>query len=354
MPPESNRESKKRRVLTGIKPTGMPHIGNYLGAIQPAIELASSYDSFLFIADLHALTAFQPPVILAEQTLVVAATWLAFGLDPSRVVFYKQSDIKEIPMLAWILSCVTPLGLLNRAHSIKDARAKGVSDDDMNHGTFAYPVLMAADILLFDADVVPVGKDQKQHLEIAQEAARRFNNAYGQDLLRVPEPLINESVMTVPGLDGRKMSKSYDNTIEMFIPDKELEKKVKSIKTNSTPFGSALSTDQDTVFNLYKLFASPEETQEIARRYSTGRKDPNIPDSSLSDPIRENGFGYGDAKKALSKAILDRCGDARREYIRLMDDKVYLRRVLAEGALKAQTAAEAVLRRVTDAVGIVR
>jgi tryptophanyl-tRNA synthetase len=338
-------EPRKKRVLTGVKPTGVPHIGNYLGAIQPALELSKEYDSFLFIADLHALTTRQDPAHLTEQTFCVAATWLAAGLDPSRVVFYKQSDIPEIPTLAWILSCYTPLGLLNRAHSIKAARQEGATDEDINHGLFTYPVLMAADILIFDTDVVPVGKDQKQHLEIAQEAARKLNLAHGE-VLRVPEPKIDEAVMTVPGLDGRKMSKSYGNSIELFASDKELWNKIKNVKTDSTVYGQPLNPENEVMFEIYKLLGRPEQVAKLEAQYRSGRTDPNDP---ASKP-----FGWGDAKKALNEIVLERFGPARAEYRRLMNDKPYLRKLLAEGAEKARTTAAGVLGRVLDAVGIVR
>jgi tryptophanyl-tRNA synthetase len=345
-------DGPKRRVLSGIKPTGVPHLGNYLGAIRPSLELTKSYDAFLFIADLHALTARQDPKDLAEQTYSVAATWLALGLDPSKVVFYKQSDIPEVATLAWILSCFTPLGLLNRAHSIKDARAKGVSDEDLNHGVFAYPVLMAADILLFDADLVPVGKDQKQHLEITQEAARKFNNAYGE-ILRVPEAVIDEAVMTVPGLDGQKMSKSYDNTIELFSNEKQLWTKLKSIKTDSTAYGAPLNPEGETIFNLYKVLATPGELERFRAQYLSGRKDPGLSDSAVAEP-QKNYFGWGDAKRALQELIVARLGGVRSEYDRLMADKPYIRKLLLEGAGKARIVAQGVLGRVMDATGIVR
>ncbi|MCK6545781.1 tryptophan--tRNA ligase [Myxococcota bacterium] len=345
--------ASKKRVLTGVKPTGVPHIGNYLGAIRPALELTKDHDGFLFIADLHALTTRQDPAKLREETYAVAATWLSLGLDPKKVTFYKQSDIPEVTELAWVLSCFTSLGLLNRAHSIKDARDKGKSDDELNHGVFTYPVLMAADILLFDIDLVPVGKDQKQHLEITQEAARKLNNACGGDVLKVPEALIDESVMTVPGLDGRKMSKSYDNTIELFSTDKQLLNRVKGIKTNSTEYGAPLDADTDTIFQLYKLFAAPAETDKLLASYRSGRRDPSIVDASLEDPTK-NYFGWGQAKQALYEIILDRLGPARKEYDRLMADKPYIRALLREGAERARATASVVLGRVYDAVGIVR
>lgn len=336
-------EMRKKRVLTGVKPTGMPHIGNYLGAIRPALDLAKEYDSFLFIADLHALTAKQDPQKLVEETYGVAATWLALGVDPNRVIFYKQSDIPEIPTLAWLLSRFMPLGLLNRAHTMKELRDKGLDEEHINHAIFTYPVLMAADILAFDIDFVPVGKDQKQHLEIAQEAARKFNNDYGENMLRVPEAKIDEAVMTIPGLDGRKMSKSYDNTIELFAGDKELLTKIKSIKTDSTEYGQPLKPE--LIYDLHKLIAKPEENAKLLAQYQSGRMDPG-------DPASKN-FGWGDAKKALNAAILDHLGPARAEYARLMQDKPHIRKLLAEGAEKARVISREVLGRALDAVGIV-
>ena len=343
--------TKRERSLTGVKPTGTPHIGNYLGAIRPAIELSKKNESFLFIADFHALTTEQDPARMKAQTYEVAATWLALGLDPNETVFYTQSDVPETATLAWILSCFTPLGLLNRAHSVKDARAKGVSDDDLSHGLLDYPVLMAADILLYDADVVPVGKDQKQHLEITQEIARKFNNTYG-DVLRVPRAQIDERVMTIPGLDGRKMSKSYGNVIGLFDPDKRVIKRIKEIKTDSTPYGEPLRTEDETVFALYQLLASPEDTAAMRRRYETGRRDPERPDAQLAD-AKDNYFGWGNAKKALYECVLDHLGPARAEYARLMADQNHIRQLLLEGADKARAVARPVLQRVQDAVGFV-
>ena len=343
-----------KRVLTGIKPTGVPHIGNFLGAIEPSLKLAEQYDSFLFIADLHALTSAPNPAELREQTYCVAATWLAFGLDPDKTVFYRQSDIPEIPTLAWLLSCQLPLGMLNRAHSFKDfITNKGMSPEDAKHGLFSYPVLMAADIIGLDADFVPVGKDQKQHLEIAQEAARKFNHVYGagESILKVPEARIDEAVMTVPGLDGRKMSKSYDNTIQVFVPDKALLKRVKAIKTDSTEYGLPLNPTGDVVFELYKLFARGEQTDQLRRQYESGRKNPDLTDADQADPSA-NYFGWGDAKKALHSILLERFSDARTEYHRLMDDKAYLDSRLKSGAERARTVASGVLERAVTACGI--
>ncbi len=345
--------SAKKRVLTGVKPTGIPHIGNYLGAIEPALKLAREHDAYLFIADLHALTIHPDPAELREQTYCVAATWLAFGLDPEQTVLYRQSDVPEIPTLAWLLSCQLPLGMLIRGHSFKDVTDKGLPAEDVKHGFFSYPVLMAADILAFDADVVPVGKDQKQHLEIAQEAARKFNNQYGDGdaILKVPEARIDEAVMTVPGLDGRKMSKSYDNTVQVFVPDKPLLKRVKAIKTDSTEYGEPLEPKGDTVFELYTLLASAEQTEQLRRQYMAGRRNPEIEDDDLDDPT-SNYFGWGDAKKALHALLVERFAGARDEYNRLMDDRRYLDQLLRKGAERARGVASGVLERALQASGI--
>ena len=344
--PETKRAT---RVLTGIKPTGIPHIGNYFGAIEPGLRLARQYESFFFIADLHALTTSPKPELLAEETYSVAATWLALGLDADRTFFYRQSDIPEVTELAWILGCVVPMGLLQRAHTFKDLRDnKGQAPEDIRLGLFSYPVLMAADILLFDADVVPVGKDQKQHLEICQEAARKLNHIYDQDVLTIPEAQIDERVMTVPGLDGRKMSKSYSNGIPIFASRKQLKKLVGTIKTDSTEFGSPLPPNQDTILSLFELFARPPEVAQLKIRYRTARIDPTGPDT------RDNYFGWGHAKSALVEAIDEQFSSARDEYTRLMADRGHIDAVLERGAERARAIAQPVLARVRRAVGIRR
>ncbi len=340
----------KKRVLTGIQPSGIPHIGNILGAIEPSLRLAQNHDGFLFIADLHALTKQPEPKQLQAQIHSVAAAWLALGLNPDQTVFYRQSDVPEVPILAWLLSCQCPLGMLNRAHTFKELTDnKGMPGEDVRHGIYSYPVLMAADILAFDADVVPVGKDQKQHLEITQELARKFNHVYGggEAILKVPEAKIDEAVMTVPGLDGRKMSKSYDNTIHVFLEDKPLLKRIKQIKTDSTEYGAPLTAAGDTVFELYKLFATEAQTTRLRRQYETGRKNP---DENVDD--ERNYFGWGDAKKALHGVLVERFGDARAEYHRLMDDQGHLDRLLAAGAERARNVARGVLERALRACGI--
>ncbi len=342
-------EPKKLRVLTGIKPSGAPHIGNYLGAIRPALKLAETHDSFLFIADLHALTTERDPARLREQTFEVAATWLACGLDPDEVVLYAQTDVPETTELAWLLSCFAPMGLLKRAHSYKDQTAKGATDEDISHGLFSYPVLMAADILLMDADFVPVGKDQKQHVEIAQEIARKVNNAYGE-VLHLPSPKIEESVMTIPGLDGRKMSKSYNNAIPLFGTDKQTKKLIKQIKTDSTEYGQPLAPKDELVFSLYELFATDEQVVKLRTQYEAGRRDPSKQDSDFEDPT-DNYFGWGNAKKELGELVVDYLGPARKEYARLMADKGHIRKLMLEGADKAREVAAATLHRVKDAAG---
>ena len=341
-----------KRVLTGVKPTGTPHIGNYFGAIKPAIDLAQSHESYLFLADLHALTIRPKPDQLVHDTYSVSAAWIALGTDPSKTVFYRQSDIPEIPFIAWILSCNLPLGYLNRAHSFKDVQQKGTSRDDVLHGLYSYPVLMASDILTFDVDLVPVGKDQKQHLEIAQEIARKFNNYYGQteELLKVPEAQIDEQVMTIPGLDGRKMSKSYDNTLTPFMDGKMLKKAVKKITTTSDEYGSPLPTDNDVILDLIKLLA-PDKHSKLTNSYKTGRKNPDIDETTLGDP-QENFFGWGDAKKALIEAAETRFAEANQEYNRLMSDKAELENLLQKGAIKARETAQKVAKRVAEAVGL--
>jgi tryptophanyl-tRNA synthetase len=334
------------RVLTGIKPTGVPHLGNYLGAIQPAIELAKTHDSFLFIADLHALTTFQKREQLIEDTYAVAAAWIAHGLDPEKVVFYRQSDVPEIPMLAWVLGCVLNKGLLERAHSYKDALAnKGLTEEEVNMGLFSYPVLMAADILAFDTDVVPVGKDQQQHVEICREAARKLNLAYG-DVLKVPVARIDEKVMTIPGLDGRKMSKSYDNTIKVLgTSEKDLQKKmVGKIICDSTELGQPLSTESSTVAQLYALFADQTKNDLFLRRAHAGRIDP--------DDASSEAFGWGTAKKELFDLLLERFRRDRAEYDRLMADRGHIDQLLQKGAERARAVASTILARVLTATGI--
>ena len=320
------------RYLTGVQSSGQPHLGNILGAIAPAIEFSKRDDaeSFFFIADLHSLTTIKDGPVRRAHTRSVAAAWLACGFDAERNVFYRQSDLPEVTELAWYLSCFTPYPMLANAHSFKD---KSDRLSDVNAGLFNYPVLMAADILLYDADFVPVGKDQKQHLEITRDIAAALNNSVGREVLKLPEALIREEVMTIPGTDGRKMSKSYKNTIDLFAPENELKKQVMSIITDSTPLEEPKNPDICNVFALYSLLASPEQTAEMRRRYEAG------------------GYGYGHAKKELLSLILDKYAETRKEYTRLMDDQDTLENLLLEGAEKARRVGSKVLKRVRETLG---
>lgn len=320
------------RILTGIQSTGIPHLGNLLGAIFPAIEMGArpGNDAFLFIADLHSFTTIRNAELLRENTYAVAAAWLACGLDIDRVTFYRQSDVPEVTELAWYLSCLTPYPMLANAHSFKD---KSSDVSQVNAGLFQYPVLMAADILLYDADVVPVGKDQKQHLEITRDIAGAFNRAYGADCLVIPEARINEALMTIPGTDGRKMSKSYDNTVNIFLPEKQLKKQVMSIVTDSRSLEDPKDPATDNVFQLYKLLAPPEGVQEMERKYLAGQ------------------YGYGHAKKELLALLLERFAGERERFQRLLDDKAELDRSLAVGAGKAREVAATTLQRIRTRSG---
>ncbi|MFN3952333.1 MAG: tryptophan--tRNA ligase [Thermaurantimonas sp.] len=320
------------RYLTGVQSSGQPHLGNILGAIAPAIEFSKRDDaeSFFFIADLHSLTTIKDGPVRRAHTRSVAAAWLACGFDAERNVFFRQSDLPEVTELAWYLSCFTPYPMLANAHSFKD---KSDRLSDVNAGLFNYPVLMAADILLYDADFVPVGKDQKQHLEITRDIAAALNNSVGREVLKLPEALIREEVMTIPGTDGRKMSKSYKNTIDLFAPESELKKQVMSIITDSTPLEEPKNPDICNVFALYSLLASPEQTTEMRRRYEAG------------------GYGYGHAKKELLSLILDKYAETRKEYTRLMDEQDILENLLLEGAEKARRVGSKVLKRVRETLG---
>lgn len=317
------------RALTGIKPTATPHIGNLLGAIVPALRLQETHDAYYFIADYHALTTVHDGARMRGWVREVAATWLALGLDPARTVLWVQSDVPEVCELAWILSCVTGHGVLERAHAYKAAVADG---RDINVGIFTYPVLMAADILLYDTDVVPVGKDQKQHVEIARDMAIAFNHRFG-DTLVVPEVAIQEEVATVPGLDGRKMSKSYGNGIEIFLPAKQLRKKLMSIVTDSKGMEEPKDPTTCNVFALYKLFATPEQVADLAARYRAG------------------GLGYGHAKQELFEVMDARLAPARARYEALLADPAALDPVLEDGAARARAVARATIDRVRQAAG---
>lgn len=326
-------------ALTGIKPTGTPHLGNYLGAIKTALERVESSRAIYFIADYHALTTVHDGEALRHSIREVAATWLALGLDPEQAIIYKQSDIPEIFELNWVLSCFTPKGFMNKAHAYKAKvqvnQEKGDElDSGVNMGLFGYPCLMNADILLFNSDIVPVGKDQKQHVEFARDIATRFNKNYKQDILTIPEPLIMEFTETIPGLDGRKMSKSYNNTIELFLPSKKLRKKVNKIVTNSQEVHEAKDPESCQVFALYKFFSTQEEQDQLAQRY------------------REGGMGWGEAKQTLFEAIESHFGEARDRYDELMSHPEKIDAILADGARKAREIAQAKLSEIRQAVGV--
>ncbi len=325
------------RVLTGIKPTGSPHVGNLLGAIRPAIQLADSgLDAMYFIADYHALTTVQDAKRMAELTREVAATWLAFGLDPARVAFYRQSDIPEIFELAWVLACFTSKGWMNKAHAYKAAVEAAKTDDPdagIYMGLYEYPILMAADILAFDVDLVPVGKDQLQHIEIARDIAQRINHITGREVLKLPRAKIDAITELVPGIDGRKMSKSYDNTLPLFATPKQLAKQVGRIVTDSLPPEAPKDPDTSTVFKIYRAVATPGETLALAERFRAG-------------------IGWGDAKKLLADRLLVELGDASARYAALMADPGKLDALLVTGAAKARVMARATLDRVRAAIGI--
>ena len=325
-------------ALTGIKPTGSPHIGNYLGMYRPALDLMKKYQGMYFVADYHALTTMRDPQHLRDLVYEVAASWIALGLDPDKAIFFRQSDIPEIPEFAWILACFTSKGLLNRAHAYKDAVDKNLEldhdpDEGINGGLFYYPVLMAADILLYGSDVVPVGLDQKQHIEITRDIAEAFNRIYG-DVLKVPEGVIQETVMKVPGIDGRKMSKSYDNTIPIFAPEKALRKQIMRIVTDSKRPEDPKDPDGDNLFGLLQFFASPERLEAIRGLYING------------------GAAYGELKKELAGLILDHFAEAREKYTSLIQDKAYLDKVLLEGAAKARAMGQPYLAAARKATGI--
>lgn len=321
----------RKRVLSGIQPTGTLHLGNYFGMMKPAIELQDSgQECFYFIADYHALTQLPEPRLLRERSRGVALDFLACGLDPERTVFFRQSDVPEVHELTWVLSCLTPVGLLERCHSYKDKIARGLTP---NHGLFSYPVLMAADILLYGSHLVPVGKDQKQHLEVTRDLAIRFNNAYG-DILVVPDAMIRDEVAVVPGLDGQKMSKSYDNTIELFGEPKAMRQKIMRIVTDSTPVEAPKNPDSCNVFALYKLLAGDAEREALRQRYLAG------------------GMGYGHAKQALAEKYAAVFAPMRARRQELLAQPTLVEDVLQAGAAKARAAARETLARVRAAIGL--
>jgi tryptophanyl-tRNA synthetase len=319
------------RILTGIQSTNIPHLGNILGAIVPALEMSEKYnESLFFIADLHTLTSRKEPDFIRESTRAVAATWLSFGLDTSRSIFYRQSRVPQVTELTWYLNCFTPYPMLANAHSFKD---KSDHLSDVNAGLFTYPVLMAADILLYDAGFVPVGKDQQQHLEIAADIAAAANHRTGQELFIIPQAVMDGRVMLIPGTDGRKMSKSYNNFINIFLPEKDLRKVVMSIKTDSRKVDEPKDPEGDTVFTLYSKIAGDDAVSDMRTKYLEGR------------------IGYGAAKEALFEAILSRFAAQRKSYSELMSQPAYLEEQLAEGERRAAEMADRKLNEVRVALG---
>ncbi len=320
------------RILTGVQSTGVPHLGNILGAIKPAIQMANKpeNESFLFIADMHSLTQIKDGEQLRENTYATAATWLACGLDPEKTVFYRQSDIPEVTELTWYLSCYFPYNRLLLAHSFKD---KADRLEDVNAGLFTYPLLMAADILLYDAEFVPVGKDQLQHLEMTRDVAGRFNHQMGETFV-LPEAQINEHTMLIPGMDGEKMSKSRNNFIDIFLPEKQLKKSLnKGIVTDDTPLEAPKDPDSAIVYQLYKLIASEDESNQLAEK------------------LRAGGYGWGHAKLDLLNAVLENFKEEREKFNYYMENRKELDEILLSGAEKARKTATEVLQRVRSKVG---
>ncbi|SEI77993.1 tryptophanyl-tRNA synthetase [Cyclobacterium xiamenense] len=320
------------RVLTGIQSSGKPHLGNILGAIKPAIDLSreGNNESFIFIADFHSLTTIKDAAQRVENVNAVAAAWLAFGLDTEKTVFYRQSRIPEVTELTWYLSCFTPYPMLANAHSFKD---KSDRLADVNAGLFTYPILMAADILLYEANLVPVGKDQLQHLEISRDIANTFNHRVGEELLTVPEPRISDNVKIIPGTDGQKMSKSYNNYIDIFLPEKQLKKNINAIVTDSTPLEEPKNPDTCTVYALYSLIAEKEQTAALRNRYLQGN------------------FGYGHAKKELLELILENFGSERTTFDHFMNNPQELESRLEVGEKRARETAQVLLNKVRNHLG---
>lgn len=319
------------RILTGVQSTGLPHLGNILGAMKPAISLSNKpeNEAFLFIADLHSLTTVRDPEVLRENTYGTAAAWLAFGYDTEKNTFYRQSDVPQVTELTWYLSCFTPYPMLANAHSFKD-KANRLSD--VNAGLFIYPVLMAADIILYDAEYVPVGKDQKQHLEMTRDIANTINHQYG-DVFVIPEPMLDDKVMIVPGIDGQKMSKSYHNFINIFLPEKQLRKQVMKIVTDEKTLEEPKDPDHSIIVDLYALIGSKEQTETLKQKYRAGN------------------YGYGHAKQELFELIMDTYAGPRLEFDRFMADKGQMDEVLQKGAAKAAIVANETLHRVREKLG---
>ncbi|MBK7311057.1 MAG: tryptophan--tRNA ligase [Sphingobacteriaceae bacterium] len=320
------------RILTGIQSTNVPHLGNILGAIMPAIELSKKpgNESLFFIADLHTLTSVKNAAFIRESTKAVTATWLAFGFDTQKNLFYRQSRVPQVTELTWYLNCFTPFPMLANAHSFKD---KSERLSDVNSGLFTYPVLMAADILLYDANYVPVGKDQVQHLEMTRDIASAFNNKMGKEVFVLPEVLVNEDTKVVPGIDGQKMSKSYNNFINIFLPEKDLKKVIGTIITDSKGLEEPKDPNTDNVFKLYQLLGSKEQTESLRANYLKG------------------GFGYGHAKTALFELILDKFKKERETFNSLMNNEALLEKELSIGEAKAAKIANEKLKQVRELIG---
>lgn len=329
----------KQRVLTGITTTGTPHLGNYVGAIRPAIEASrdDSIDSFFFLADYHALIKCQEPALVRQSSKEIAATWLALGLDTDKALFYRQSDVPEITELTWVLCCNAAKGLMNRAHAYKaavQANEEGGEDPDfaVTMGLFSYPVLMAADILMFNAEKIPVGRDQIQHVEMARDIAQRFNHNFA-DVFTLPEAVVDDNVAVLQGLDGRKMSKSYSNTIPLFLPEKQLRKAINKIKTNLLEPGEPKNADDSTVFQVWSAFASAAEIQRMRDDFA-------------------NGIAWGEAKKQLFELVNSELAGARERYNQLMEDPQHIEKVLQQGAARARDHSAPLMGKVRHAVGI--
>lgn len=318
------------RVLSGIQPSGQLHLGNYLGMMKPMLAYMDKSELFVFIVNLHALTSVTNGRELAHQTLEAAADFLALGLDPDRCYFWVQSDVPEVVELSWILTCITPMGLLERAHSYKDKVAKGIA---FNHGLFAYPILMAADILLYQTNIVPVGKDQKQHIEITRDIAIKFNHEYGETFV-IPEGEISDDVATIPGVDGQKMSKSYGNAIEIFLDEKSLRNRVMSILTDSTPVDQPKDPEKCNLYQIYRQFAPADRLEEVHKLYIEG------------------GAAYGALKKELVGILWDKFRKEREERARLIADPGHIRYILAKGAEKVRQIAVKTMKDVRDRIGV--
>jgi tryptophanyl-tRNA synthetase len=329
----------QQRVLTGITTSGSPHLGNYVGAIRPAIEASRTgeFESFFFLADYHALIKAQDADLVHQSTLEIAAAWLALGLDSDRVTFYRQSDIPEIPELTWLLTCMTAKGLMNRAHAYKAAVQVNVDageDEDtaINMGLFSYPILMAADILMFNAHKIPVGRDQIQHVEMARDIAQRFNHHYGEHFV-LPAAQVDDDVAILQGLDGRKMSKSYGNTIPLFLTEKKLKKHINKIKTNLLEPGEPKDPDTSAVFQIWQAFASKDQTQQMRAEFA-------------------NGIAWGEAKRQLFELVNEQLREPREKYLQLLENPAEVEAVLQQGARKARQQSSALIAKVRSAAGI--